>query len=369
MADSALRNPYRYLLVGSGWRSGVYLRLGTQYPDRLQALGVVSHTQARADQVAETWKLPTGTDVAAAVKKLKPDFVVVLLPWDIAPKVTEQVVELGVPVLCETPPALDLEGLKWVWEAVGSSNMVQSAEQYLRYPGHVARRKVIESGLIGKVHAVHVSQSHMYHEFSIIRHFLGVDMSPVLVNAFNTEVPMVEPQDYGLWIDEGSGEPIPDKPLVDQFAHLAFEAGGFGTYDFTERQWWNPLRVNRLVANASRGQLLDDEVTWLENNRRVLQAPLYHRYGGDEMTFEPRELDHIAFGREVLWTNQWIGHNLTDDDIAVADQLEAMGKWVNGDGPDPYPMAQACQDHAITLAVEESVATGKPVRVAGLPWM
>ncbi|MDR0627642.1 MAG: Gfo/Idh/MocA family oxidoreductase [Bifidobacteriaceae bacterium] len=365
MADK----PYRYLLVGSGWRSGVFLKLARLFPERLEATGVVSHTQDRADQVAAETGLPTSTNVAELVKRSDPDFVVVLLPWDIAPKVSAEVAGAGKPVLCETPPALDLDGLRWVWGQVGDVGRVASAEQYLRYPGHAARLKVLRSGLIGSPQAVHVSQSHMYHEFSIIRHFLGVGLSSLTVNAFNTSVRLVEPQDYGDWIDsDGTAAPIEPTELDNNFAHLVFDQGGWGTYDFAMRQWWNPLRVDRVVVNGARGQLLDNSVTWLETNRRVLGGEIFRRYGGDEMTFEPRELDHIAFGREILWTNHWLGGHLTDDDLAVADHLAATGAWALDEGPSPYSLAEACHDHAITLAVEESIASGRPVRVEQLPW-
>ena len=41
-------------------------------PKALAATGVVSHTQARADEVAATWHLPTGTDLAEAVRRDRP---------------------------------------------------------------------------------------------------------------------------------------------------------------------------------------------------------------------------------------------------------------------------------------------------------
>ena len=44
--DSQSSGPYRFVVVGSGWRSGVFLRLGTQYPDKLAVTSVVSHTHA-----------------------------------------------------------------------------------------------------------------------------------------------------------------------------------------------------------------------------------------------------------------------------------------------------------------------------------
>jgi hypothetical protein len=33
--------PYRYVAVGSGWRLGVFMRLGTEFPDKLAVACVV----------------------------------------------------------------------------------------------------------------------------------------------------------------------------------------------------------------------------------------------------------------------------------------------------------------------------------------
>ncbi len=58
-----------------------------------------------------------------------PDFVIVPVAWEAAPAVTEQLVERGVRVLSEIPPAPDLAGLRQLWNAVDSSRLVPVAEQ------------------------------------------------------------------------------------------------------------------------------------------------------------------------------------------------------------------------------------------------
>jgi len=48
--------------------------------------------------------------------------------------------------------------------------------------------------------------------------------------------------------------------------------------------------------------------------------------------------------------------------------LEATGAWARGDGPEPYPLADGLQDHLISLAIGESVATGRPVTTHTEAW-
>jgi hypothetical protein len=41
--------------------------------------------------------------------------------------------------------------------------------------------------------------------------------------------------------------------------------------------------------------------------------------------------------------------------------------WIREQGPAPYPLAQACQDHLISLAIDESARTGAVVEVGTEP--
>ncbi|MFI6268101.1 hypothetical protein [Micromonospora zamorensis] len=59
---------------------------------------------------------------------------------------------------------------------------------------------------------------------------------------------------------------------------------------------------------------------------------------------------------------------MSDDDIAVADIIARTGAWAREEGPAPYPLAEACQDHLINLAIEESVRTDRPVVTATEAW-
>jgi predicted dehydrogenase len=87
----------------------------------------------------------------------RPDYVIVSTNWPTTPVVTRELVARGVRVLAETPPAPDLDGLRALWADVGSSGLVQVAEQYLLMPAHAARRAVLAAGTIGQVTSVQIS--------------------------------------------------------------------------------------------------------------------------------------------------------------------------------------------------------------------
>lgn len=102
--------------------------------------------------------------------------------------------------------------------------------------------------------------------------------------------------------------------------------------------------------------------------RTVVTSELVRRQTGVDLDLEGFDLDHVSWQGEVLWRNAWQGARLADDEIAVADLLAATGAWARDEGPAPYPLAEACRDHALSLAVEESLRTRAAVRVAPGPW-
>ncbi len=352
----------RFGLVGSGWRGRFFLRLAKALPQRLLATGVVTRTAARGDQVTAEWGVPAFRSVTDLLAGERPDVVIVSVPWPVTPEVTREVVALGVPVLAETPPAPDLDGLLSLWADVGGSGLVQVAEQYLLMPGHAARLALVRSGVIGEVTSVQLSSTHLYHAVSLVRGLLGVGFEAAEVLARSFVAPLADPLSFDGW----TGDDTP-KPAATTLAMIDFD-GRMGLYDFTDNQWWNPLRARRIAIRGSRGEIVDDRVVRLVDPRTPVESPLVRRQTGLDLNLEGLDLKHISFDGGVVYRNPFAGSGLSDDDIAVADIVERAGAWARDEGPAPYPLAEACQDHLIGLAIEESVRTGAAVTVAQPLW-
>jgi len=45
-----------------------------------------------------------------------------------------------------------------------------------------------------------------------------------------------------------------------------------------------------------------------------------------------------------------------------------MASWAKEEGPPPYPLARACQDHLLGLAIDESLTARRPVRTEPGGW-
>ena len=355
--------PSTFGIVGGGRRAQFLLRLAHAAPDRLRVGGVVTRSAAAGEAVTERWGVPSYRTLDELRAAEPVEFVVAAVSWASMPGVIREAVGAGLPVLSETPPAPDLAGLRSLWSDVGATGLVQVAEQYLLMPGHAARLTLVRDGVIGRVTSVEVASTHLYHAVSMIRGFLGCGLADVVVDARDFVAPLADPLGFDGW-DPAAAE----APRTTTIATLDFGDGRYGLYDFVENQWWTPLRARRIVVRGSTGEIVDDTVTRLVEPTSPVESPLVYRRTGVDMNLEGNDLVHISFDGTVVHRNAWVGTRLSEDDIAVAEMLAAQGAWARGDGPEPYPLAAACQDHAISLAIQESARTRAEVRVAAEPW-
>jgi predicted dehydrogenase len=156
--------PTTFAVLGSGRRCRFFLRLAAAAPDRLRAAGVVSRAAEQArrrpsgearrergtndraqeeqdgalkglraagaqrrqsntergHEVTAEWGVPAFPTLDELLTGERPDFVAAAVPWAQMPDAARAAVALGVPVLVETPPAPDLDGLRALWADVGS---------------------------------------------------------------------------------------------------------------------------------------------------------------------------------------------------------------------------------------------------------
>ncbi|WP_129338060.1 Gfo/Idh/MocA family protein [Cellulomonas endophytica] len=364
--------PVRFGVVGSGWRAGFYLRVARAFPERFAVTAVVTRSAERGAEVERAWGVPTvrtveelvtGDVPGAGARADRPELVVTSTPWPVTPEVVREVVAAGVPVLAETPPAPDVDGMRALWADVGATDLVQVAEHSPFMPQHAARLALARAGLLGTVTSAQVSSTHLYHAVALLRAFLGAGRGEVEVRAVTSTAPLVDPQTRdGL---TGATEPA---PATTTLATLDLGDGRLGLYDFTDNQWHNPLRGNRVVVRGSHGELVDDRLTRWVDPETVVDSVLVRRQAGVEQDLDGFDLLHVSLDGQVRWRNALVGGRLADDDLAVAGLLLGCGAWVRGEGPAPYPLAEGLQDHLLGLAIGEAARTGQPVRTAREAW-
>jgi predicted dehydrogenase len=344
-----------FAIVGSGWRAEYFWRLAAALDD-VACVGVVSRRP-------KDLPVPVYLSLDECFAAGKPDFVVTAVPWGVTPSLVVELAERGVPVLTETPPAPAVDGLRKLWHKVGSSGLVQVAEQYTRMPAHAARVALVRSGVIGEPTRVDVSSTHQYHAVSLIRTLLGAGRGRAEVRAIRTTAPLADPLSREGWAD-----PVEVKQATTTIATIRFADGGLGLYDFTDNQWHNQLLTRRLLVRGTKGELNDQEVVRLAGDRTIVRSAIVRRQTGYDLDLDGFDTDHITFGSDVLYRNPYQGQRWNDEEIAIATLLQDTATWLRDGGPEPYPLADGLQDHRLALAIEEAADNDTTAHVTDEPW-
>lgn len=352
-----------YAVIGAGWRSEFYIRLGQLMPEKFELVGVVVRNPERAGEFQADFGISIFESITALLQFARPDFVIVAVSWAANPQVVEEFVALGIPVLCETPPAPDAPALQALWSAVGSSDLVQVAEQYLFLPGHSARLAAVKADAIGAPTSVEISSTHGYHAVSIMRGFLGVGYEPALINSHTFVAPLIDPLSRAGW-----NKDLTATSRSTTVATIDFGLGKSGIYNFVENQWHNQLRHRRIVIRGSAGEIVDNQLIALVTGPAIVESEFRRYQLGIDLNLDGFDTEHISLNGKVIYKNPFIGLRLMDEEIAIATLMLGMKDWVEGSGSAPYPLREACQDHLISLAVDVSALTGKPVRTEREVW-
>ena len=339
-----------FAVIGSGFRSAIYWDVAAGL-DGLDCVGVVTRRPRPLPVAAYD-------SVDALLREHQVDFLVTSTPTSVTPGVIGDCVNRGVPVLAETPPAGSSDDVARLWREVGAADLVQVAEQYHLMPLHAARLAAVKAGLVGRVSQAHVSSTQLYHAVSLLRHFLGIGIEATTVRATRFVAPLVNPLDRGGWT--GDLEP---HDATTTLATLDFGDGRSGLYDFTDNQTRNLLRHRRLLVRGSHGEISDESVMRLLDATTITRSAFTRRQTGHDLDQNGYATDHIALGDDVYWRNPWPDQRWTDDELAVATLLTRMAAWVGGAGPAPYPLAEACADQLLALAITEAAETDRPVRI------
>ena len=339
-----------FAVIGSGFRSTIYWEVAAGL-DGVDCVGVVTRRPRPLPVAAYD-------SVAALLREHPVDFVVTSTPTSVTPGVIVDCVNRGLPVLAETPPAGSADEVAALWRAVGTAGLVQVAEQYHLMPLHAARLAAVRAGLVGSVGQVHVSSTQLYHAVSLLRRFLGIGIEGALVRASRFVVPLVNPLNRGGWTDD-----LEPHDATTTLATLDFGNGRSGLYDFTDNQTRNLLRTRRLLVRGSHGELSNETVVRLRDATTITRSAFNRRQTGHDLDQNGYATDHIALGDEVYWRNPWPAQRWTDDELAIAELLTRTAAWVRSEGPEPYPLVEACTDQLLALAITESAETDRAVRV------
>lgn len=353
--------PFRFGLVGGGWRAEFFTRVAAALPEKFQLAGVLQRDPAKAAAFALKWNT-LACDTFEAMADLEPDFVVVSVSAAAHPHYAQELHRLNLPVLCETPAALDLPAMLEIWRLAETGLRIHVAEQYLFQPLHAARLALIAEGKLGRVSSARVSTAHGYHGVSLLRKFLGIGFEDATIRARQFQAPLFE----------GPGRNGP--PEVERIINSTQLLGEFdfddrlGLFDFTDMQYWSYVRSHHVVIRGERGEIADRDVRYLKDFRTPVVQELRRVDRGQFGDLDGYYHQGILAGDDYAFRNPYPYARLMDDEIAIAIALERMGKFARGEGLGPYSFAEAAQDQYLSLTMSEAAKSGGVVRTTRQPW-
>jgi predicted dehydrogenase len=357
--------PVRFGIVGRGWRADFYLRLTRQLPEHFACTGIVTRTAEARAALEREWGVPAFGDVPSLVAGTSPEVVVTSVAPSANASVLRSVVEQDVAVLAETPPGTDVEELRRLWAGVGTAELVQVAEQHPFLPAVVALRELVKRGVLGQPCAAQVSWTHGYHAMALLRCLLGMAASRSTVHASGA-APIIEGPDR-------AGRPAAPALLQPPATRRALleAAAGSACLRLHRRPVVPPAASppRRLAARQPRrgGRDLRPLV------RARTACPHAARSSADSSastaTWMGADLDTLSWAGQLLYRNPYRGARMSDEELAVATCLDRRrAAWRRGEAPAPYPLADACQDQLLALAVDAAVETGTVQRTSVEPW-
>jgi len=351
----------KFSIIGGGWRSEFFLRIARELPDLFEIPSMLVRNPVRAEQLRREWGVRTCTSLDE-IGADKPDFVVTSLSWDSNPVFLRELSERGIPVLSETPPARSVEEMIALTELVRGGAKIQVAEQYFYQPEHAARLAVVNSGKLGDVFQTQVSVCHGYHGISLIRKLLGIKFEAATITAKKLPETVVGGPDR-------NGRPPTEERIDKQdqmIAHLDF-GDKQGVFDFVGSMYHSYIRSHRVLVRGTRGEINHDRVRYLKDFKTPIDFDFRRVDMGHTGNLDGHFHTGILAGEDWVYRNPFPFARLMDDEIAIAACLQGMAAYVDG-GPQFYPLAEACQDHYLSILMNEAAETGNPVMSQEQPW-
>jgi Oxidoreductase family, NAD-binding Rossmann fold len=353
------QQPGKFVLVGHGWRADFFLRIAQQAPQYFECVAAVTRGEAAGLALQKEWGMPTYRSIEDVVANHEIDVVVVCIPRAEAPAVITHLVELGLRVLTETPPAATLDGLLDLWSKVGESGLVCVAEQTPYVPIFAGAQEIVATGAIGEITSAALSWTHDYHAMAVLRGALGIRGESLKISAISTTEPLLDAANR-----RQGGFPLEITDHLHTRAFLQSESKT-GLYDFVAGQWYQPLRQRRFLVRGTRGELDERSVVWSGEDGTPMNAQIERRQLGVNGNLEGADFDTLSWGDRVIYRNRFQGSRLSDDEIAVATCLTLSMQPGRIGG---YSLADGSQDAYLALSVNAAVANKENVVTKVQPW-
>lgn len=383
MENSKCKRKYRFIIVGSGWRSMYYVRAAKALPHIFSLEAMLCRTDEKAERIAKEMNIHTTTSIEEC-EKIKPDFVVVAVNKASIGEVSKEWMAKGFTVLCETPPTVDEAELCRLWQLHKEKGWrLCVAEQYFMYPYYRSMLEVLDSGIIGEPYNVNISLAHEYHGASLMKKILHTEDETFTITGKKYTYPVKETANrYERFTDGRVGLKSRDVMTIE------FESGKTAFYDFSSEQYRSKIRSNYVKVQGINGELVSvdgafNRVQYMDENNQPREQEIVVKKRqlttGDanpnlnEVTEVTSVIMKMCSGNEdakLLYDaeDEFGLCGLAEDETAVAAMMLGAGIYNEG-GKEIYPLKDALTDAYMAGLMQKALESpGVTVASKKQPW-
>ena len=352
----------KFGMIGGAWRAEFFAKLSQLFPERWQLVATLLRDREKGELWQKKWNSQVFYDFDNFVRQVM-DFVITSVPREVNASYVKQLVDHGMPVLSETPPAASIDELFELYNhIVDGKGKVQVAEQYHLRPHNQVQLKLAHEGIIGDPSYAMISSGHGYHGISLLRRALGIQYEAASIWSKKIVTPIVK---------GGNRSGLPTIEKVDNsyqnIYYFEFENEKYGLIDFSYDQYFGFIRDERILIRGERGEIFNNQVRWLSKDVTPFQSDIQRMQTGMNADINGNYLLNLQFCGKEYYHNPFLKYPLIDEEIAVAHVLDGMEEYVKT-GQDFYSLKEGIYDHYLYLIGLESQNTGNINQTGHMPW-
>ncbi len=341
-------------LVGAGRRgAGAHLPVIAKLKDVYNLVGICDIDEEAATRYAKEYNATPYTNVRDLIAQEELDVVDVTVPGVAHHAICCFMADAGVHILCETPIAVTLPTTDLMIERAKANHVkLEIAENYYRAPRERFLSKVIAADIIGEVARIYrIFYEGGYHGMSMLRLRAGGEPKSAL----------------------GITQTTPVIPIIDRMKrHHTSERWSLGFIEFNNNATALMVYSNVIHARSlGRGQT---GISQIDGSKGTIVGEDIYVTPADELQsgakgvpYRPKRTTIDVDGvnvtaaielqlpdQTVTWENPLKNYPLSENQIAVADELLSIATAVQNDTEPEYGAARARQDQEMNIAMSES---------------
>lgn len=322
-----------FIIIGGGWRAEFYLRIAQALPEIFSISAICIRNPERANYIREHFNVRVVSTIDDALKTPF-DFIVNCINKEDISALSIEIADKGYYVLSETPIMKEPS-------ETHNYDRIQVAEQFHLKGTYQTIKKIINSGIIGKVNSINLSVCHNYHAMSLMRFLLDDYDEPNLLGSFSFKDTMLETNGR---IGEFDDKKIKDKT---QCMRLYKFKNATAIYDYNIEQYFSPIRKDHLLIRGTRGEIENNQVRYFNKNDefvcseiKFVTSGLLDGFYNDKIIFEDENLFKFPFGKA----------RLTEEETAIAECLIRMREYIENK-KELYSYKKAYEDYSFFTAI------------------